>query len=357
MVNGEWPLDRSRAMATRLVKSKPANDTALIRSAYSLAYARDPQPAEIKAAAEFLKSQRALLKKEAPPPPPVASPLAAATKHFGDKAPSGTKQALMFQPGTPNEKLRVNLDGKLEPEQFSVEAVVYLNSVFPDATVRTIVSRWNNKKDEPGWALGVTGMKSAHKPYNLVMQLSGEDFQGSPSYEAVASGLRIEPGKPYYVAASVDIHPGPGQQFGGNVTFYARDLSVSNAPMQTVTVPDQIPGVYVNEKLALYVGGRDQEKRSIWDGAIARVAVRSGALEPDKLMTWLNNSDPSCIADINADAATAMLTAAPERKWAWETSVVPPKKGAPTGPFDPNTQAIADLCHVLINSNEFFYLQ
>ena len=357
MVNGDWPLERARAMATRLTKSKPTNDAALVRSAYSLAYARDPSSAEINAATDFLKTQRALLKKEAPPPPPVPSPLAAAEKFFGNKGALGTKQTLLMQPGTPNEKLRVNTDGKLEPEQFSVEAVVYLNSVFPDATVRTIVSRWNNKKDEPGWAFGVTGMKSAHKPYNLIMQLSGEDFQGSPSYEAVPSGLRIEPGKPYYVAASVDIHPGPGQQFGGHVTFYARDLSDPNAQMQTVVVPDNIPGVYVNESLALYVGGRDQEKRSNWDGAIAHVAVRSGALDPAKLMTWAGNSDPSCIVDISADATPVMLKEAAGRKWSWETSVTPPKPGAAKGPFDPNAQAIADLCHVLINSNEFFYLQ
>lgn len=356
MVNGDWPLDRARAMASRLAKYKPADDAALVRSAYSLAYARDPKPQEIKAATEFLKTQRAQLKREAPPPPPVASPLAAVEKYFGNAAPVGTKKTLVLQPGTPNEKLRVNLDGKLEPEKFCVEAVVYLNSLHPDATVRTIVSRWNNKKEDAGWSLGVTGLKSGFKPNNLIMQLSGEDFQGSPSYEAVASGIRIETGKPYYVAASVDIEPGPGQEFGGNVTFYVRDLSDPAAPMQTVKVADQIPGAYINEGRAMYVGGRDQDKRSIWDGAIARVAVRSGALDPEKLMTWAGKSDPTCIADISGDEAQNMLAAPPALRWAWETSVAP-VKGAPKGPFDPNAQAITDLCHALINSNEFFYLQ
>lgn len=356
MVNGEWPLDRARAMAARLLKSKPGSDTDLIKTAYALAYAREPKAEEVKAAATFLKSQRAQLKKEAPPPPPVASPLAAASKLFGTGGPSKTTKTFMLQPGTPNERMRVNTGGKIEEEKFSVEAVVYLKSLHPDATVRTIVSRWNNKKDEPGWSFGVTGMKSGFKPNNLIMQLSGEDFQGSPSYEAVASNIRIETGKPYYVAASVDIHPGPGQQFGGNVTFYVRDLSDPAAQMQTVTVPDQIPGVYINEQRALYLGGRDQDKRSIWDGAIARVAIRNGPLDPGQLMTWAGVSDPSCVIDINADQAAAKLTAPPAERWAWETSVVAAKSGT-KGPFDPNKEAVTDLCHALINSNEFFYLQ
>ncbi len=356
MVNGDWPLERARAMAARLIKSKPENDAELVKSAYGLVYARDPKAGEVKAATAFLKAQRTQLKREAPPPPPVPSPLADASKLFGSGNPSKTTKALMMQPGTPNEKLRVNTDGRIEPEQFTVEAVIYLNSVHPDATVRTIVSRWNNKKDEQGWAFGVTGMKSKFKPNNLIMQLMGEDFQGSPSYEAVASGLRIETGRPYYVAASVDIHPGPGQQFGGNITFHARDLSDPAAPMQTVTLPDQIPGVYVNEALGLYVGGLDQDKRSIWDGAIARVAIRSGAIEVGNLMSWAGNADTSCIVDVNPDQAPAMLAAPPAQRWAWETGVAPAKGGL-KGPFDANKEAVADLCHALINSNEFFYLQ
>ena len=357
MINGDWPLERARAMAARVAKVKPADDASLVRTAYSLAYARDPRPEEIKAATGFLQTQRSQLKREAPPPPPMASPLASASKFFGRSAPAGTKKTLMLQPGTPNEKLRVNLDGKLESEQFCVEAVVYLNSLHPDATVRTIASRWNNKKNEPGWALGVTGVKSGFKPNNLIMQLSGEDFQGSPSYEAVASGIRIETGRPYYVAASVDIHPAPGQEFGGNVTFYVRDLSDRSAPIVTVKVADQVPGAYINEKCALYVGGRDEDKRSVWDGAIARVMVRSGALDAGKLMKWAGKGDPTCIADVSADEAESMFAAPPVQSWTWETSVAPPKKGSPKGPFDPNAQAITDLCHALINSNEFFYLQ
>ena len=354
MVNGDWPLDRARAMSARLIKEEPKDDVKRIASAYALAFARQPTKQESTAALAFLKSQRSMLQRESPPPPPVSTPLADAQKFFGPNPAARTTKTFLLQPGTANEKLRVNLEGKVESDQFAIEAVVKLNSLYPDGTVRTIASRWDNDKTKPGWSLGVTSEKSAHKPNNLIVQLSGSDFQGSPAYEVVASGLRIPVGKPYYVAASIDNHPAAGQTFGGTVTFYARDLSDANAAMQTITVPHQIVGSYINKDRALYVGGREIDKRSLWDGPIARVALRAGQLDAGKLMSWTVNSDPSCIADISADQAITMEKAPAESRWTWESSAAPTKA---SGALDPNREALTDLCHALLNSNEFFYLQ
>jgi len=353
MVNGDWPLDRARAMSARLLKEMPGDDAKRIASAFELAFSRQPTKQESAAALGFVKSQRTMLQREAPPPP-VATPLADAQKFFGPTPAARTTKTFLLQPGTPNEKLRVNLEGKIEGEQFAVEAVVKLNSLYPDASVRTIAARWNNDKTAPGWSLGVTSTKSAYQPNNLIVQLNGSDFQGSPAYEVVASGLRIPVGKPYYVAASLDNHPAPGQNFGGTITFYARDLSDPNAEMQTITVPHQIVGGYVHKDRALFVGGRETDKRSVWDGAIARVALRAGQLDAGQLMTWAANSDPTCIADINADQATAMLQAPKESRWSWESSAPAAKSG---GTPDFSREALTDLCHALLNSNEFFYLQ
>ena len=138
MVNGDWPLDRARSLATRLLNEKLTDDTKLVQRLYGLAYGRTASPGELSTALAFLKDQRAQLKREAPPPPPVVSPLADAGKLFGPVAK--TTKAMQMRPGTPNEKLRVNLNGRLEPEQFAVEAVVMLKSLYPDASVRTIAS-------------------------------------------------------------------------------------------------------------------------------------------------------------------------------------------------------------------------
>ena len=354
MVNGDWPLDRARAMAGRLINEFPKDEAKRIDSAFQLAFSRAPTKREAAETLSFVKQQRSQIQKEAPPPPPTATPLADAQKFFGPNPAARTTKAFLLQPGTANEKLRVNLEGKIESDAFAIEAVVKLHSLYPDASVRTIAARWDSDKTKPGWSLGVTSAKSAYKPNHLIVQLSGSDFQGSPTYEVVASGLFIPVGKPYYLAASLDNHPAPGQNFGGSITFYARDLSDPAAEMQTVTVPHQIVGSYINKDRALYVGGREIDKRSTWDGAIARVALRAGKLDAGKLMSWTVNSDPTCIADISADQASVMLKAPQESRWSWESSAAPTKA---SGAADPNREAFTDLCHALLNSNEFFYLQ
>jgi hypothetical protein len=354
LINGDWPLDRSRAMAGSLLKGKPKDDAALVQQAYLKAYSREPSRAEAEAAIDFLKTQRAQLRRESPPPPPAVAPLADATKLFGPYNASKTARVLVMKPGTSNEKLRVNLEGAPEPDAFAIEAVVKLDSLYPDASVRTIAARWNNAKTEPGWSLGVTSEKSAYKPGNLIVQLSGDDFQGSQVYEVVASNFIIPSGRPHYVAAAIDNHPGEGQQFGGTVTFYARDLSDPAAPMQTVKVNHQVCGGYISPQRALYVGGREADKRSLWDGAIARVALRKGALDAGNLMAWVGATDASCIVDVNADQFTTMQKAPPAQRWSFETSITSPQ-GSPK--LDANHEAVVDLCHALLNSNEFFYLQ
>jgi len=136
---------------------------------------------------------------------------------------------------------------------------------------------------------------------------------------------------------------------GGSITFHARDLGDPAAAMQTVTVPHPVCGGHVSPDCPLYIGGRDKDKASLWHGAISRVVLRQGALEPGKLMAWVGMNDPACLADINADLATQQLKSG----WKWESSApaILPGKGVDAG-----KEALIDLCHVLLNANEFFYL-
>jgi hypothetical protein len=354
LINGDWPLDRARAMATNLVKSGARDDAALVREAYLRTFSREPTVRETKEALKFLNTQRNQLRSEAPPPPPQHTPLADADKYFGPANATKTAKTLLMKPGTVHEKVRVNLDGDHEPDAFAIEAVVYLDSVYPDASVRTIVSRWNNAKTEPGWAFGITSAKSAYRSNNLIVQLSGEDFQGSQVYEVVASNLIIPVGKPYYVAAAINHEPAEGQPFGGTITFYARDLGDPAAPMQMAKVTHQVCGGYISRERALYVGGRESDKRSLWDGAIARVALRKGALDAVKLMAWAGAGDATCVVDVNADQFTSMEKAPAPTRWSWESTV--PAAASGSVRLDPAREALADLCHALLNSNEFFYL-
>jgi hypothetical protein len=337
-------------MASRLIASKPTNDAQIIDLAYDLTFSRNPTPKEKSAALTFLSTQRSRLKKELPVQAPIVPALTEAKTYFGSASASKTVKTLWMQPGSPNEKLQVKTPAQIEADRFSIEAVVNLNSLYPTGSVRTIASRWDNDKASAGWALGVTSEKSAYKPNNLIVQLVGEDFQRSLVYEVIPSGLRVPLNKPYYVAAEISNEPAEGQKFGGIVTFYLRDLSDPAAPMQTITVPHQICGNYVNPARTLYIGGREKDKGSLWHGAIARVMLHQGSLNAGELMTWTGMSHPTCLLDLNADSATEMLKTA----WKWETSAsITTLKGK----NDPNREAIADLCHVLLNANEFYYLQ
>jgi hypothetical protein len=348
LFNGDWPLERARRMAARLTSehyNDPANQ---VRAAYELTFNRTATPAEQKAALAFLKRQTTQLKSEAPPPPPATSPLADLSQSFPASVTQIVKTAkvLHLQPGSSHEKLRVKT-AATEGERFFVEAVVNLDALYPDANVRTIVSRWNNGKTDPGWAFGVTSQKSAYQPNNLIIQLSGEDFQGTQAYEVVASGFRIATGKAHYVAASVSNRPLEGRPYGGSVTFYALDLTDPAAVMQTVTVPHEVVGGYIDPARALVVGGRDAQKGSLWDGGIAQVIVSNGERQPD----WkpMQNAGTHCIVNLIGQDIPAQST----ETFIWESSAPAAK---PATQEDPAREALTDFCHALLNANEFFYL-
>ena len=80
------------------------------------------------------------------------------------------------------------------------------------------------------------------------------------------------------------------------------------------------------------------------------VTLRSGELAPDGLMTWAASS---CLIDVTADAIATLGKAAAKAGWTFETS----QASSGSARKDSNQEALADLCHALINSNEFFYLQ
>ncbi len=348
LFNGDWPLERARAMASRLTSEHYNDPAAQIRTAYQLAFNRSAKPDELQAGVAFLQSQTAQLRREIPPPPAPTSPLAELSKRFPPSVTQivKTSKALHLQPGTAHEKLKVKTEA-VEGARFFVEAVVTLDALYPDATVRTIVSRWNNGKTDPGWAFGVTSQKSAYQPNNLIMQLSGDDFQGTHTYEVVASGLRIPTGRAHYVAASVSNRPLEGRPYGGSITFYALDLTDPQAVMQSVTVPHEVVGGYIDPERILVVGGRETDKRSLWDGGIAQVLISNGERKPE----WkpMQQAGSGCIINITGQEVPAQS----DSIFTWETSVPAAK---PTVKIDPAREALADFCHALLNANEFFYL-
>ncbi len=347
MINGDWPLHRARSMAARLIKEIGNSPEIIVSRAYELAYSRPPTAAEITAATRFLRTQSAL-------PTPDAherkhqftpiDPLVDAKPFFG-RHPLGGVRTVAFKPGGAFEKLRVETD-EMESDTFTVEAVIYLDSVYADSAVRTIASRWNNDKNSKGWAIGVTGKDSKYQANNLVMQLCGNDSMGEVVYEVAASNIHIPLKTPYYIAAVVSPQSAQDRQPGGTITYYTKNLADPLAKMESVTVTHPIVGGYSNPDRALFIGGRDHDARSLWDGMLSRVSVRRGALDEEELLVSKPQGDRNCLVDAQAESIGSTRDA----RFFWERSTNKPGNGSS------ELDALTDFCHVLINSNEFLYL-
>lgn len=259
LMNNPWFQDRALRMASQLPNDDPVS---IIQQAYQRIYFRTPSADELEQATRFLQSYEAVT-----PPPERVSRVA--------KFPS-SRSALVLNSKQPTS-IQIapikDLYGQMANGDFSIEAVVLLKSLYPDASVRTIVANWSNKNSERGWSLGVTSTKSAYKPRNLILQLIGSrnDQQGKPEYEVVASNLRMDLNKPYYVAVSIKLDDTSKQ----GITFYLKDLSNPKAKLQVAQVAHQARW-NVQPNRPIEIGGRAHRHR--WDGLIQSVRIQHQAL-------------------------------------------------------------------------------
>ncbi len=311
LINGDWLLSRARKLADRVSS---------IDDAWLAVLGRPPTAKERSTAEAFLK------------------------KRGGDAKPAAGKtdsddSLADFQENSPHERLLVNT-GEKEGDEFTIEAIVSLDSIDVNASVRTIASRWNGGKDSLesfGWSLGVTGEKSRYKPRNVIVQVVGEDENSNIGYQVVPSNIHIELGRRYHIAARVSCT-------GKNVTFSVRDLETPGAAIQSAVVPMDIRSKLSQGSAQLVIGGLNKRSAaSQWHGQIEAVRIASTVL-PDKSL----NANPErwtegFITWRSADPLTSQFE--------WSGS---DKKIAEAN--DPYQQAMNDLCQVLLNTNEFFYL-
>ncbi|MEQ1852665.1 MAG: PSD1 and planctomycete cytochrome C domain-containing protein [Chthoniobacteraceae bacterium] len=312
LVNGDWPLARAQKLATR-VKS--------VEEAWQYALGRPPTSQEMEMAAKFIEKRAAT---SAPQPRPSAA---------------ASENASEFRENTLQERL-VARTVEEEGDEFTVEAVVKLDSIDVNAAVRTIASRWNNGKDNVeafGWSLGVTGEKSRFKPRNLIIQFVGEDENRNIAYEPVASNLRPELGVEYHIVAKISCSE-------HTVTFQMRQLGIPDASVLTSVVPHRVRSGLSKGVSGLVIGGVNKRAPAHqWDGRIEAARVVRGLLPDGSL-----SPDPAKWAVPALVTWNAKVGASDRVAWASPDS--------PAAPIDPRKEALADLCHVLLNANEFFYL-
>ncbi|MSU66875.1 MAG: DUF1553 domain-containing protein [Opitutus sp.] len=335
LINGQYTLQRAQVLAARISQSRPADDAAAVTAAYRLVLGRDPSRTEQPVASAFLAAQ--------------AKRIAASGKKDAVVAiepmprRSGSRAALLKPTGL-QTRLQV-ADNPLMPSyDFTVEAYVVLRSVDEGATIRTIVSRWDGRKDQPGWSLGVTGLKSTGKPQSLALELIGDPAEdGAGGYELISSGLRLELDTPYYVAVSVRI----GDTSETGLTFYTKELT-AGAALMTARVAHRVTANH-QSNLPLVIGEREADKRVVWDGLVDDLRLSRVALTTDKLLVNREGTNEDTVGYWCFEEPNFFKDSSPNGH-AIRSDI------SPAGKLDARSVAMVDFCHLLFNANEFLYL-
>jgi hypothetical protein len=244
-----------------------------------------------------------------------------------------------FKENTPHERVLVETPIK-EGDDFTIETVAQLDSIDVNAAVRTLASRWSGGKDSIesfGWSLGVTGEKSRFKPRNIILQLVGEDENSNIAYEVAPSNIRFELGHRHHISARISL---PDH----SATFNVLDLDNPKAAPQNATVPLTVRSKLTSGSSSIVIGGLHKRNAPHhWDGRIEALRIFAG--KSSETAPTANHSQwkEGFIQWSPAKSQTPMFT------WNGADS----KSVEPSNPF---RQAMNDLCQMLLNTNEFFYL-
>jgi hypothetical protein len=133
------------------------------------------------------------------------------------------------------------------------------------------------------------------------------------------------------------------------VTLYAKDLTNDDEPMQIAHVAHKVTsGIRSNAPVT--IGARAPNGTHLFDGLIDDVRISDIALPPERLLIaderasehtaawWKFVADPGVYADSSGHG----------------NAIAPRMVEAPAE--DPKMSALVDFCHVLLNTNEFLYV-
>jgi len=338
LMNGDWMLKRADSLTKAVLKETPASTSDknlenVLDKLYGRVLSRSPRADERAALIGYLRS---MLQQQ--PSGKQAADLLAWTEMPG----TGKTAANLNEAST---SPRPSTDAPLLAghNEFTIEAVVLSRSMYPDASVRTIASRWNNSQKSSGWSLGVTSQRSSYKPRNLILQLIGQTASGKTEYEVVPSNIHLDLNTPYYVGVSFTLDD-PSE---AGITFYVKKLN-SDEPLQTAHVKHRVLSSLTDPETQLVVGGRHQQSGHRWDGLIDQLRVSGTRLTSEELLVNHPAAGPTTLADWTFETA--------ENRLADETGMGPELTvGTPTGSH-PLYRPVSEVAHTLLNCNEFIYV-
>ncbi len=335
LINSQFMQQRAKAFARRLVREAGDEDDHRVERAYQLAFGRAPNESELRRVKDFLVEQSRNTQSEKPKTAPFLS----------EKMPYREGRAALMQPKSGQEHFVVPYHLSFPAGDFTIESYVLLRSSPEANTTRTIAAHWDGDPANRGWALAVVGKGAMQKPQTVVLQRSaGSTGENSHSIDVVSSGVTLDLNKPYYVGAAV--------KFGGtndeSVTFIVKDASNDCEPPQIIRVR-RAGTTATGGKGAFTIGGLSGAG-SPWDGLVDDVRLSRAALPVEQLLLSSDAMAPACVGWWHFEPTPGTYQDFSPAG----NNIVPPTP-PPGETLDVRTQALADFCHVLLNSNEFLY--
>ncbi|MFZ9400829.1 MAG: DUF1553 domain-containing protein, partial [Opitutales bacterium] len=341
LLNSPFMLKRGETLARRVIADAPGDEAAQVRRLYQLLFARAPSAAEAKRASAFLdevRGQRA-----------SAVVTAAIARDFQpEKVPFRDGQGAQFTAGHRRPFFAPGAKSDDLAAGFTIEAVIVPRSISDSGAVRVIAAQTGKGKEDGFWQFGVTGQKSRRAPKVLVLQAYGPLLGGTFGEAVAFSNLRVDLNKPYYVAASVR-YATPEKP--GEVAFTLKDLSNDDEPLLHDAVKHSLTGVKT-ATAPLQLGGKNTDAEGSFHGVVDEVRFSAGALPEEQLLYSTEEVRPSTLGFWRFEAKTGTMSDSSGR--GRELSV-----GAAKAEAAPKAEHIpmAALCHALLNSSEFLYVE
>ena len=333
LLNGTSLLQRSRAFAKRILRETGPDPLAQARRAYLLAFGRSLRSDEESAVVRFLEAQPGRVPPEKPKD----------ATFIADKMPHHESRAAVLSPQSAQNRFTVQSPRQLPEGDFTLEAHVLLRTVAERESFRTIVAQWDGLTNHPGWAVAVTGAGLAVRPQTLVLRV-GEPNAGLA--ELISSGATLELNKPYYLAVVVKAEEAGDEA----ITFALKDLSNDCEPMQIIhSRRTSLAPVRGGPQLTLgALGG--ETARSAWDGLLDDVRLSGSVLRREQWLPQTEAMPASCIGWWRFETTPGAY-----RDYSPLHNDLQPPRAEEMEVLAPRVQALADLCHVLLNANEFLY--
>ena len=341
LLNSPFMLKRGEALAARATKEAPDDEAAQVRRVYQILFARPPSADEAGRAAAFLKEVRAQK-------PTVAVTAALANDFQPEKVPFRDGQGAHLDAAHRKPFVAPGATDADFAKGFTIEGVIVPRTVSDTGAVRVIAAQVGKGKADGYWQFGVTGLKSRRAPRVLVLQAHGPLLDGTFGEAVQFSNLRIEMNKPYYASAAVRYADKNGP---GEVSFTLKDLANDDEPLLHDRVVTNLTGVRTATQ-PIQLGGKGADRESSFHGVIDDLRLSAGALTDQDLLYSNEDNRPSALGFWRFENKTGTLRDSSGK--GRDLAV-----GAVKAPADAKSGAtpLAALCHALLNSSEFLYVE